>query len=274
MANTGPRSDNNDADDDASLTPSNERSEVLGHDFSQREMVGIEMQLKERAPLLDDWSVFFVALVIRGIYKSVLQRRDIVRRVTIVDPVLQAMLKDDSNSDVIPMPSFEDIVAADSAYARTTKTLRRLLVKRATEDVIIPLHAQTHWSLLYYNAPAKRWYHYDSCGKYHTPYALSFLQYLYREDIIDEAERQEAIRGVLRDPALGYAIHNPPQQQQGWECGFYVLMYIRRIFASGLIPLNASDDAETCVAYLGPFRDICALWVEATLRHLRAAGKK
>ena len=268
MAST-PSASSGNGKSDIVLMHTNERAALLGHDFSRRELLDIGEQMVERNPLLTDWSVFFVSLVIRGIYtaQSAANGRPL-RPVAVIEPLLQTMLKGGSGGAVIPLPTFDDIVDTESAYNRTTNTMRRLLENRIVEDKLIPLHADTHWSLLHYQAHTARWYHYDSCGTYHTDYAMSFFQYLYRENIIAEPELQHAVLALLRDSTALYKAHLPPQQRGGWECGFYVLMYIRRIFKKDLEPLTVEDDAESNHAFLTAFRNMCSGWTSETLRHL------
>lgn len=247
---------------------SNERRNVLGHDFSLREIGHVRQQMAEAAPLLADHSVFFVALVMRGISLSRLDNSAIM----VVDPILQAMLKTGADDARVMDVTLEILADKNSAYCRTTETLRNLLGNRSREDKFVPLHAANHWSLLYYNSRLGRWYHYDSLGTYHRGYVNSFMRYLAREGIVPAREVDTALAAIADESVAQYTMHRPSRQREGWECGFHVLMFMRCILGNNLQPLRPDNDAECSTVYLTRFRRMCTQWVDITLSHIKTGG--
>jgi Ulp1 family protease len=248
----------------SSSSRANERRTLLGHDFSHSEMQGVEDQMEDAAPLLDDMSMLFLTSAAR-LSKSMTQmERD---RIDVLNPIFQTMLLTENSSyrGIVLQPN----ALYDSSYHRATQYFRDALSHRTNHCKFIPLHCNSHWSLLYYDGETHRWHHYDSVAGYHEYYAITFMAFLAHENIISSQEALNAVLAIENVPNAPYTTWRPASQKGGWECGFYTLMFAFAIVnTTNMHPLGRTAQSSCDHAYLKKFRRFCREWVGHIISHI------
>lgn len=239
-----------------------ERRDLLGHDFSVSELAGVQGQMLEHAPLLDDMSMLFLGSAVRLSRKMSPAERE---NIDVLNPIFQAMLL---AHDYARHIHIQENAPVDSSYHRAAQYYRTAIANHRTRCKFIALHASLHWSLLYYDAKTRRWYHYDSIDGYHAGYAASFLAFLASEDIISAREKDDAVAAIYHRPDAPYWNWVPPTQAGGWECGFYALMFVFAIVNNDMRPLDESARPVCDQAYLRRFRGYCVQWLAIITNHI------
>ena len=202
--------------------------------------------MKAPEVLLSDQSIFFVMKV----FESAREDPAEAPCVRFVDTLYQSMLVG------------KDLLARERALEHLRECFASTLARDQTtvEVIFFPLHASGHWSLLAYfarvgpvsNTP--HWVHYDSMPGAHVAYCNVLVQALMKTGVIPS------------DKNLPNAIKRPgvPRQLDGWECGFYVLMYMRWIIRT-LRPLTSVEGETHCAPnFLKEFREMLVRCVRDT----------
>jgi Ulp1 family protease len=104
---------------------------------------------------------------------------------------------------------------SDKEQSDTTTTyIKNLFTQNLPSILLVPIHNNDHWSLLYYRTSTGVWHHMDSLAPYHTSYV---------EEVMEELDAL----GYLLSPN-NEVVHfrRMPRQPQGWECGIYLLLYM------------------------------------------------
>jgi hypothetical protein len=215
--------------------------ETVGWQFGEREFETIRADITGRRPLLATETVWFYLLA----FATTTHHRP--RTLLIIDPILQGQLR-----------APQDIRQSDSFPGRALTAIKQRLAARILGEthVLMPLVGDNHWSLLFYHATRRRWYHYDSLAQaqYHLNYACGILNII--ASLEGHAEARDSIPLVRQECAS--ALTRPLGQAEGWECGFFVIMYAQGILYGGCQPLLALPAERRCasLAHLVPLRHI------------------
>ena len=169
---------------------------------------------------------------------------------------------------VIVDPLNVGVCVAATSRDRGCEALRESLeATRALYDgpvklVIVPLNYSVHWSLLVYFAHSDRWYHYDSIpGSSHRSYAKRFLDICHTGGIL-HGNLTRAHTQIDDTPVISV-------QQEGWECGTYMLMYVMELvrnYSTGFAPLCREDESNCNNARM--YRHMWP-WMKAVLKIAR-----
>jgi hypothetical protein len=125
-------------------------------------------------------------------------------RVCVIDPVVLALL--------IDSPELARKKTTDATLRQCTREFAAALKNDAL--LLLPLHADNHWSLLAYRPQWRQWYCLDSMGAYHRQRALACLEALDRLKLV-----------LGGDDARIHFYDDMPRQPGGHECARYVLFY-------------------------------------------------
>jgi hypothetical protein len=223
---------------------------TVGWKFGKAELSTVREDIYARRPLLADDTVYFYLLAF-AVTKT-LRPRDLL----ILDPLLQAQLRfiGDAGEAL-------DWDNPESMARRAMRDITERLAKRVpgVTHVFVPLIADNHWTLLFYNAREHRWFHYDSLARnaYHLRYARAFLAAIAALDE-NKGTAKEALSSIkLIEKEQAALATRPSQQAEGWECGFFVIMYAWDIVRSNFTPWLdiPSGQRQASMKSLVVFRD-------------------
>lgn len=212
----------------------------VGHIFMLKDMGEIFEDLNNPTPLLMDKTILFFlhALVTAAAARKRMSDYD----VRIVDPIILSLLTGvGSVHDPESTPG--------KAVAHYRKIFNAGRIKGRT-SLVMPIHAHTHWTLLYFHGPSGRWFHYDSMEggrgpSSHHSIVLKLLKLFAEHGVIDESEHQSARFDLTTWDATRRDKWSTPQQNGGWECGFFTLMFLHCLAHKNFEPLT-NDMAPYC----------------------------
>ena len=134
---------------------------------------------------------------------------------------------------------------------------------------IIPIHTEEHWSLLvFFRDEPGVLYHYDSIEKYHSNRVRDILNIYNRSNVLGRNSSNNECPPLFTRKKKSknikiISVSSMPQQEKGWECGWYLLLVLNEIIGrakSGIFyPLinfqksSSSTDNDADDFYLGDF---------------------
>lgn len=217
----------------------------IGFEYSAAQFDSFARLLNARAPVLDDECIdFFLRLFFK--MKNLGE--------TDVGYVASLLLQ------VLRSPNAGAAAAVSVVY-------RKEIERRGRDDnplpVVMPLHDKFHWSLLV-RLPTGKWVHYDSLAPMHRDVASGALSLLGANGGIDAMDCMRAVGDI------GLAHWQPPRQEDGWECGFYVLMYAHALIMTDFQhPLDQLDASRYSPERLPNFRRCLLDWLAIARRYLQ-----